>query len=183
MGSIRPRRARALALAAALAISLTACGGGGPAAGSDPSGSVQAAIAAVQSGGFAKMADYVCTARKGDLTSAFGTGGLGALAAAGVKPEDLFNAMTLKFDNVATTEVSKTDTAATVHVTGNMTATFDKDKMRVIMKTVLAAQGAPTDDATLDAAMNAMASSLTQTQKLDTDMKMVNEGGKWLICN
>ena len=182
MGSIQSRRALALALAAALAISLAACGSG-PAGGSDPSGSVQAAIAAVQSGGFSKMVDYVCTAKKGDLTDAFGGGNLGALTAAGVKPEDLFNAMTLKFDNVATKEVSKTDTAATVHVTGNMTATFDKDKMRAIMKTVLAAQGAPTDDATLDAAMNAMSSQLTQTQKLDQDMKLVNENGKWLICN
>jgi hypothetical protein len=182
MRSIRPRRALALALAAALAISLAACGGG-PAGGSDPAGSVQAAMSAVQSGGFSKMVDYICTAKKGDLTSAFGGGGLGALTAAGVKPDDFFNAMSLKFDNIATREVTKTDAAATVHVTGNMTATFDKDKMRAIMKTVLAAQGAPTDDATLDAAMGAMATQLTQTQKLDQDIQMVNENGTWLICN
>jgi hypothetical protein len=27
-----------------------------------------------------------------------------------------------------------------------------------------------------------MASSLSQTQKIDSDIDVVNEGGKWLIC-
>jgi hypothetical protein len=64
-----------------------------------------------------------------------------------------------------------------------MTVTIDKDKFRTIMKTMLAAQGAPTDDATLDTAMNAMSGQLSQTQKLDEDVAVVKEDGKWLICS
>ncbi len=178
MGSIRARAA----LLGALMLVAVACGSTPGAAANDPAGSVQAAISAVQSGGFAKVTDFTCAAKKSDLTNAFGTGGLGALTQAGINPTDMFNAMTLAFENVATKEVSKTDKTAVVHLTADMKMTFDKDKMRAIMKTIMAANGAPTDDATLDAAMTAMTGSLSQSQKIDEDMNLVNEGGKWLIC-
>jgi hypothetical protein len=178
MGSIR-HLGRALALA--LLLTLAACGGTS-APGSDPGGTVQAAMAAATAGGFAKLTDYVCAAKKGDITSTFGGSSLTALASSGVNAQQLMDAMTISFENVATKEVSKTDTTATVHVTGNMKALFDKDKMRAIMKTVLAARGAPTDDATLDAAMTMISGQLSQTQALDNDLKLVKEDGKWLIC-
>jgi hypothetical protein len=181
MGSIQVRRVAALAFAFALA--LGACGGvpGGGAA-NDPSGVVTAALAATQSGGIAKLTDFACAAHKNDIAGAFGGGNMGALTAAGVKPEDIFGAMSMTFANVTTKEVSKTDTAATVHVTGDMTITVDKEKFKAVAKTLMAAQGQPVDDAAIDAIVNQMATSLSSTQKLDSDIKLVNEGGKWLLC-
>jgi hypothetical protein len=181
MGSIHIRRVTALAFA--LAMALGACSGvPGGAAANDPSGVVTAAFAAAQSGGIIKLTDFACAAHKNDITGAFGGGGLGALTAPGVKPEDLFAAMSVSFANVTTKEVTKTDTAATVHVTADMTVKIDKDKFKTIAKTLFTAQGLPADDTTINAMVDAMATQLSSTQKLDSDVKVVNEGGKWLIC-
>jgi hypothetical protein len=179
MHSVYLRRAAALVLA----LTLAACGGGPGAAANDPAGSVQAAMTAVSSGGFAKMAEFTCAAKKNDLAGAFGGGNLGALEAAGVKADDIFNAMSVSFSNISAKEVSKTDTAAKVHVTADMKMTVDQEKFKAILKTMMAAQGQPVDDATINAAMSAMASSLSQTQKVDEEIDVVNEGGKWLICD
>lgn len=178
MSSNRIRRA----LLAALVVISVACSAT-PAAANDPGSAVQAALSAVSTGGLAKLADYTCAAKKADPLAALGTSGAASLAAAGVKPEDLIAAMTMTFANVAVTEKAKTDTTATVHVTGDSTIVLDKDKMRTIMKGVLAAEGKPVDDATLDLVMTAMAGQLTQTQKLDEDINLVKEGDKWLVCS
>ena len=63
-----------------------------------------------------------------------------------------------------------------------MTVTVDPAKFKPILKTILQAQGLPNDDATIDAALTAMSGSLTNSQALDEDVKLVNENGKWLIC-
>jgi hypothetical protein len=180
MGSIQIRRVAALVFA--LAMTLGACGGAPGGAANDPSGVVSAALAAAQSGGLAKLTDFACAAHKNDIAGALGGGNMGALTAAGVKPEDILGAMSMTFANVATKEVTKTDTAATVHVTGDMTITVDKDKFKTIAKALFTAQGLPADDATIDAMVSQMATTMSSTQKLDQDIKVVNEGGKWLIC-
>ncbi len=178
MSAIRVR----LAFLAVIVVVLAACGGAGGAT-SDPASSVKAAFDAAASGGLAKLDDFACAAQKGKLAEAFGgAAGAGPLESAGVNMTDMLNAMTVKFDNVTTTESSRTDTNATVHVTGNMTITVDPAKFKPILKAMMAAQGAPVDDATIDAAMTAMSSTLSKSQPLDQDVKVVNEGGKWLIC-
>lgn len=179
MNAGRVARCAALVL---MLVAAVGCGaaGGGPA--NDPSGSVTNALAAVSSGGLSKITDFACAAHKNDLIDAFGGGNAAALAAAGVKTEDVLNAMSMQFTNVAVKELSKTDTTAKVHVTADMKVSFDKDKFKALMKTVLAAQGQPTDDATLDAMLNGMSGMLEQTQKFDEDVDVVNEGGKWLLC-
>jgi hypothetical protein len=180
MGSIQIRRVAALVFA--LAMTLGACGGGPAGAANDPSGAVTGALAAAQSGGLAKLTDFACAAHKNDIAGAFGGGNMSALTAAGVKPEDLFGAMSFSFANITTKEVTKTDTAATVHVTGDMTITVDKEKFKTIAKAMFTAQGLPADDATIDAMVSQMSTTLSSTQKLDSDIKVVNEGGKWLLC-
>jgi hypothetical protein len=164
----------------AVALLVGACGGGG--ASSDPAGSVSNALAAVNGGGLTKLNEFACAAHKNDIANAFGAGNAAQLQAAGIKMDDLLNAMTVQFTNVKTSETSKTDTTAKVHVTADMAINFDREKMKAIFKTVLAAQGQPTDDTTIDTVLNAMSGQLTQTQHIDSDIAVVNEGGKWLIC-
>lgn len=182
MRSIRLRRGAALAFVLALVVSLGACGST-PAVANDPSGAVQGALSAVSSGGIGKLADFACAAHKNDVLGAFGGGAdLGALTAAGIKPEDIYSAMSFSVANVATKEVTRSDTTATVHVTGDMAIKIDPEKFKTIAKAMFTAQGLPADDATINAMVNAMATQMSSTQKLDEDVKVVNEGGKWLIC-
>jgi hypothetical protein len=108
--------------------------------------------------------------------------GMEQLTSAGVDPNEVMSALSIKFDNLTTKESSRTDKDATVHVNGNMTVTVDPEKFKPILKTILGAQGLPNDDATIDAALTTMAGSLTKTQAVDEDVKLVNENGKWLIC-
>ena len=48
---------------------------------------------------------------------------------------------------------------------------------------VMAANGQPVDDATIDATIAAMSGQLSQSQALDQDVNLVQENGKWLICS
>jgi hypothetical protein len=169
------------ALLGAVVVIAVACGGGGGST-NDPEGAVKAALSAASTGGVAKLTDFVCAAQKDDPASLFGTGA-DSLKAAGIDPTEMFNAMSITVANLATTTKTKTDTAATVHVTGDSTVTVDTAKFKEIMKKVLAAQNKPTDDATLTLVMNAMSSQLSKTSKLDEDVDLVNEGGKWLLCD
>ena len=169
-------------LLAVLVVVSVACSGT-PAANTDnPAGTVSAAFTTVQSGGITKLADFACAAHKNDIAEAFGGADMSGLAALGIKPEDITGAMAMSFENVTTKEVAKTDTEATVHVTADMKLTIDKDKFKTLMKTVMTAQGAPADDATLDTMIGAMSSQLSKTTKVDEDMKVVKEDGKWLLC-
>jgi hypothetical protein len=177
------RSARAVALASAVVIAVAACGGGPGGAANDPSGVVTAAFAAAQSGGLAKLSDFACAAHKDDVATALGgAGDLGALTAAGLKIDDILGAMSVSVSNLTTKEVSRTDTAATVHVTGDMAIKIDPEKFKTIAKTMFAAQGLPADDTTINAMVSAMSTQLSTTQKVDEDIAVVNEGGKWLIC-
>lgn len=170
------------ALLAALVVVSVACSGT-PAANTDnPAGTVSAAFAAAQAGGITKLSDFACAAHKNDIAEAFGGADLSGLAALGIKPEDISGAMAVSFENVTTKEISKTDTEAKVQVTADLKMTIDKEKFKTVMKTVMAAQGAPVDDATLDTMITAMSSSLSQTTKVDEEVKVVKEDGKWLIC-
>lgn len=178
---MKSRILRSAAFAAVLIVSLAACSGGiGGANQSEPAGAVKAAFDAAQSGGIAKMAEFSCAAQKDSLANMFGDAG--ELAGSGVDLEELSNAMKFEFKDIQTTEKSRTGTNAEVHVTGTATVSFDAAKMREVMKTVLAAQGQPVDDATLDMAMNMMAGQLSQTTPIDEDFTVVQEGGKWLMC-
>jgi hypothetical protein len=173
---------RPLLVATVLSVGVAACSGAPAANQSEPAGTVKAAMDAAQSGGVAKLADFACAAKKGEISSLFGGGELGSLAALGVDPNDVFNAVKMDFKDIQTTEKSKSGDNAVVHVTGNMTITIDPAKVRDIMKKMMEGQGQSVDDATLDAALAAMSSQLTQTQALDEDIPVVQEGGKWLIC-
>ena len=174
-------RIRTVALLGAVAIAVAACGGGAPNTG-DPAGAVNAAFDAAESGGLTKLTEFACAAQKDNIAAAFGGDSLAGLEGAGITAEELFGAMKMSFDNVKTEEKSRDGDKAVVHVTGDMKIEFDKTKFKDILKAMMEQAGQTVDDATLELAMGAMESQLTQTQKIDEDMTVVQEGGKWLIC-
>jgi hypothetical protein len=171
---------RTATIAVVAILSLSACGGGSNT--NEPAGAVSAAMDAAESGGFAKLLDYTCAAKKNDVASLFGGGDLSGLAGLGIDANAMFDAVKMDFQDVKTTETSKSGDKATVHVTGKLAISFDEAKMKDILKTVMTNAGQPADDATISAALAAMSGSLSQTQDLDEDVSVVQEGGKWLIC-
>lgn len=179
---MKARNFGSLVVAAALALALAACAGAPAVSQSEPAGAVKAAMDAAQSGGVARLTEFACAARKNEISGLFGTGELGSLAALGVDANDVFDAVKMEFKDIQTTEKSRSGDNAVVHATGSMTITLDPTKMREIMKQIMEGQGQSVDDATLDAALAAMSSQLSQTQPLDEDIPVVQEGGKWLIC-
>ena len=168
---------------AAVALAVAACSSAPGGNSNDPVGTVNSAIAAAESGGFTALTDFMCQASKDNVTSAFGGGGdLGDLGAAGIDPDELFDAVKFDFQDHTVTEVSRSDTEATVHLKGKMAMTFDPEAMRAIVKQILEAQGVDATDQMVDIAMSAMEDQLTQTQDIDTDMKVIQENGKWVMC-
>lgn len=179
---MRTLRLKSVAFLGALAIALGACGGGAP-GGGDPVGTVNAAFSAAESGGFGALAAFACAAKKDDVTGLFGAGGMDELTAAGIDPNALFAAMKIDFQDLKTTEKSRDGSTAVVQVTGKASMQIDDAKFKEIMKKVLEAQGQPVPDAQLDQMIAAMSGSLTTTQDIDEEVTVVNEGGKWLICD
>jgi hypothetical protein len=178
------RRFRLLPAVVAALLSVAACSGlPGAANTNEPAGVVNSAFAAVESGGLAKAADFSCAAHKDDFAKALGgASGAGDLTALGLNPDDLFNAMTVDFQDVTATETSKSDTDATVHVKGKVAVKVDEAKMRLLVKQIMTAQGIDASDQMVDAAMQQMGGALSQTQDLDDDVHLVKEDGKWLVC-
>jgi hypothetical protein len=174
----------AVAAFAAMLLAISACSGAPAGATTDdPVGTVNAAIAAAESGGFAKLSDYACAAQKDDIANAFGGGNMSQLSQAGVDPNEIFDAMKVDFQDITATEGSKTDTEATVHLKGKVAISFDEAKMKEVIKKVIQAQGITATDQMVELAMTQMSSALSKTQDIDDDMKLVKENGKWLVCS
>ena len=177
------KRATAAALTAIL-LTIAACsglpGGGG---GNDPVSAANNALAAAESGGFGKLAEFACAAKKDNIASAFGSGDMSQLTSMGIDPNELFNAMKIDFQDVTVTQVSKSGSDATVHLKGKVGITFDPAAARNLVKKILEAQNVSATDAMIDAALTPMSGQLSQTNDIDEDVKMVQEDGKWLICS
>ena len=177
------KRTTAAALTAIL-LTIAACsalpGGGG---GNDPVSAANAALAAAESGGFGKLTEFACAAQKDSIASAFGSGDMSQLTSMGIDPNELFNAMKIDFQDMAVTPVSASGSDATVHMKGKIAVSLDQAQARELVKKILEAQGVGATDQMIDAAMAQMGSAFSQTNDIDTDVKMVQENGKWLICS
>ena len=175
-------RRAAVAASAAMLLTIAACSGG-IGGGNDPVSAANAAFAAAESGGFAKLQDYACEAKKGDVASAFGSGNMSQLTALGIDPNEVFNSMKIDFQDMAVTPVSASGSEATVHMKGKVAVSLDQAQARELVKKILEAQGVGATDELIDAAMAQMGSTFSQTNDIDTDVKMVQENGKWVICS
>jgi hypothetical protein len=175
-------RRAGVAVLAAMLLTIAACSGG-IGGSNDPVSAANAAMTAAESGGFAKLQDYACAAKKGDVASAFGSGDMSQLTALGIDPNEVFNSMKIDFQDMAVTPVSASGSEATVHMKGKIAVSLDQAQARELVKKILEAQGVGATDQMIDAAMAQMGSAFNQTNDIDTDVKMVQENGKWVICS
>jgi hypothetical protein len=176
-----PTKTMAAALVAGV-LALGACSGAPGGDVNEPAGAANAAMAATEVGGLTALTAFMCAANRDDVAEVFGGGNMGDLTSAGIDPAEIFAALKIDFQDVTVSEVSKSASEATVHLKGKMAMTFDEAKMREIIRKVFETQGVEATDQMIDLAMSTMASTLSQTQDLDSDMQMVQENGKWVIC-
>jgi hypothetical protein len=164
---------------------LAGCGGGGSGSGpssSDPTQTVKDMFATMTAGNYDKIADYACAAEKDKVSSQFDPSSLLGGGAMGLGAADLKQIVKISVDGLTVTQKSKDASAAVVSIAGKMKFTIDKDKFKELLKKALASAGQPVDDATLNLALG-MVDSLAQGQDISSDMNLVLEGGKWLICS
>ncbi len=183
---MRVLKSKIIALLGAAILIVAACGSS-TANPVDPVGGVAAAFDAARSGGVLKQMDLVtCLTTGGAIGSAFSGlfGGFtgDALAQAGISSDDLSAAWKISFDNLQTTETSKSGETATVHVTVKVASAIDAGRMRDLMKKYLASQGVVPDDATLDAALAKIVAQSSQSETITNDISVVQQNGTWVAC-
>jgi hypothetical protein len=159
-----------------------------PVAGDSPAGVVTAAYDAVEAagvGGYERFTDFACAAQADDVLALLGenAASLSMVTAAGLDPKEVLAGTSVDFENLKVTESKKTETAATVRVTGKATHTFAEGPFRTMMTKVLKHQGIEPTKKRLDATMAAFADKMTKSAKMKVDMTLIQEDGKWVICS
>jgi len=161
---------------------LAACGGGGR--GGDPAATIQEAFRRMEAKQFDKIAELACEAKRADLAETLDFGAAMSQALPGIDAQQVLDSLSIKVANLDVKEVSRSGNEAVYHVKGDLTMTFDPEKFKPILKEVLKSQGlGDMDDATLDSFLGPMLEQAQQATAIDDDVNMVNEGGKWLICD
>jgi hypothetical protein len=171
-----------VSLASVLSLLLTACGGAP--SGGDPVSVVKAAMAAVTSKQFDKLSELACAAKKDSVTSQLNPAA--ALTGQGLGKEDvqkLLDAMTISFDNAEFGTPTITGDSASIPMKGKMSMKFDREKLKGVLKSMLATQGlANATDDQINQALDMVAGQLEQGQQVDTTVDLIKENGKWVIC-
>ena len=183
----RPRRllaARILSAIFILPLLIAACSGGpGAASGGDPAGVVKDALAKVAAKDIDGVASLACAGQADQVREQFDMAGAIGSAVPGANPQDIVNSITIDTSGVTVGSATVNGDSATVPVTGTMKMTFDKEKLRPIIKQMLAAQGAgdTLTDAQIDGFLDQMSGG-GQGVPLDETMTLKQEGGAWKIC-
>jgi hypothetical protein len=141
-------------------------------------------IATVTAGDYEKIADYACAAKREELTKQFDPSGLlgGDSGTLGIDAAELKKIVKLSVSGLEVSEKTKDATTAVVSMTGKLKMTIDKEGFKALMKKALEAAGQPADEATLGLALGMLDSIADQEQDMTSDVSLVNEGGKWLVC-
>jgi hypothetical protein len=165
-----------------LGVVLAGCGGGGGST-SDPAGVVKAVTDAMQAKQWDKIADYACAEKKDEIAKQFNFAESMAGSLPGVDTKKFSDALTIKFENLEVKEKSREGDKAVVSMKGKMSMTVAPDQLKELVKEALKASGqADVTDEMVEMALGAMGDQFNFSQDMDEEVTVVNEGGKWLIC-
>jgi hypothetical protein len=168
-----------MALVLVLGVALAGCGGGGGTG--DPVSVVKEVTNAMQAKQWDKIADYACADKKDEIAKQFNFAE--SLAIPGVDTKKFSDALTIKFSSLDIKEESRSGNTAVVSMKGKLEVTVQPDMLKDVVKQALQASG-QTDvtDAMVEAALSSMSDQFNFSQDMDEKVNVVNEGGKWLIC-
>jgi hypothetical protein len=171
---------------ALVSLAVAACGGSSPlggGGGGDPAAVVQDAVAKAAAKDVAGLGSLACAGQADKLQQELGMSGdaLGADALPGLDTKALLDSIKLDTSGVKVGTPSITGDVAQVPVSGSMSVTFDKDKMKAVLKQVMQQQGTDMTDEQLDGLLTSMGAA-TQSVPVDESVRLVKEGGAWKIC-
>jgi major membrane immunogen (membrane-anchored lipoprotein) len=159
---------------------LAACGGGD---GDAPTDVVETAFKAIEKLDMDEASKYVCQAQKEEFISSFDVaGGLGDLVGPGVDPDKVLDAVKIKLEGMEYQETSKSDDEAVVHIKGTLQMSFDKDKLKPLVKEAAEAAGQSVSDDEIDMLLGMVEGMLGEGVPIDEDMQLIKEDGKWVMC-
>lgn len=181
----RSHRASRLAVRAAPALAaamlVVACGGGGPAKDA-PEGVVRAALDRMAAMDLEGLSEFACAGQEEQIRDQLGLpGGIGGELLPGLDTQELMDAITLDVSDVAVGTATVDGDVAQVPVEGDLGVTFDAEAMRPILRELLGAQGQSMTDDQLDALLAGL-EAYGQSVPLETDVRLVREGGAWKVC-
>lgn len=175
-----------LSLVVVLSLALAACGGGDDDDAGDPTQVVKDLMKAIENKQFDKIPDYACAAQKEEVAETFdiGTAIASSLGGEDVDPEKVLDAMTFKVSNLEVTEKSKSGDKAVVHVKARLEMSVDPEKFKELVRELLEAQGlGDIPDSLLDQQVGPILEQFEDFgEDIDQDFEVVEEEGKWLIC-
>jgi hypothetical protein len=183
----RPRRllaARILSAILVLPLLIAACSGSpGAASGSDPAAVVKDALAKVAAKDVNGLANLACAGQADEVRQQFDMAGQLASAVPGANAQDIVNSISIDTSAVTIGSPTVTGDTATVPVTGTMKMTFDKEKLRPIIKQLMESQGGGVQltDEQIDAFLDQMSGS-GQGVPVNETLTLKQEGGAWKIC-
>jgi hypothetical protein len=166
-----------LATLTVLGLLLSACGGG---AGGDPVSIVKDMMRAVQDERFDAIADFVCADEKEAIISQFDF--RRAYGGSAENTQKMLDAIAFDLSGLTYEKTSESGDKAAVSVKGKLVAKVDREKIKSVIADLLAAQGMPTDDATVNQSIDLVAGQFESGQDISTDFDLVKEGGAWKIC-
>ena len=183
----RPRRllaARIVSAILVLPLLIAACSGGpGAASGNDPAAVVKDALAKVAAKDVNGLANLACAGQADQVREQFDMAGQLASAVPGANAQDIVNSITIDTSAVTVGSPTVTGDTASVPVTGTMKMTFDKEKLRPIIKQLIESQGggAQLTDEQIDGFLDQMTGG-GQGVPLNETLTLKQEGGAWKIC-
>jgi hypothetical protein len=176
---VRPRRSPLLVLALLIAGRLP--GAGGAAAAGTPVGAVDALLDAIVARDAAAIEAVACDGFGVTVADALDPiRGLGA--ADGADGMALAAAVMLRIDDRAVAVVEEAADTATVSVAGRLHAAVDPEIARTWVAGRLEAAGQPTDEASVDASLDAFLAALAVGRDLATTADVVRTDGDWRVC-
>jgi hypothetical protein len=183
----RPRRllaARIVSAILVLPLLIAACSGvPGAASGNDPAAVVKDALAKVAAKDVNGLANLACAGQADEVRQQFDMAGQLASAVPGANAQDIVNSITIDTSAVTVGSSTVSGDTATVPVSGTMKMTFDKEKLRPIIKQMLEAQGGGVQmtDEQIDGILDTMGGG-GQGVPLNETLTLKQEGGAWKIC-
>ncbi len=159
----------------------TAAGGGGGGNAGDPAAVVQDALAKIAAKDLNGIGNLACAGQAEKIKSELDMSGSLGDSFPGVDTSALVDSVQLDVSGVKVGTPTISGDTAKVPVTGSMKVSFDKEKLRPILKQVLGQQGQTMTDAQIDTLISTVAAT-AQDVPLDESLDLKQEGGAWKIC-
>ncbi len=165
-----------------LLVALVAGCQGGPAADS-PTGVARTALEKLAARDVAGLRAMACAGAEAGVLDQLGLpGDLSGELLPGVDMNAVLDAVTLDTAALVLQNQVVTGETATVDVRGDIRISFDAERVKPLVKSLLEAQGNPLTDEQLDALLATLGRA-AQELPVDQTVGLVREGGAWKLCS